>query len=106
MKSKIFVRLFLVFLFTNFIVLHKNNSYAENNFLLNEIKVRRLKTKEIHIKASAYVCALKQENLSINEIRKNMINMFNSNYSENDISILRIIIQKMCPEESLDLLFQ
>ena len=106
MKSKIYVRLTLVLLFANFIALHKNNSYAENGFLLNEIKVRRLKTKEIHIKTSAYLCALKQENFSIQEIRKNMINIFHNKFSENDNSIMRIIIQEICPEEDLDLLFQ
>ena len=106
MIYKIFVRLFLILLFSNFIVLNKHNSHAETNFLLNEIKLKRLKKKEIPIKTSAYVCALKQENFSIKEIRENMINIFHSKFSENDSSIMRIIIQKICPEEDLDLLFQ
>ena len=105
-KSKIFLRLFLIFLFANIIFINKNNSYAEKNILLNEIKVKRLKTKEIHIKTSAYLCALKQDNFSIQEIRKNMINIFNSKLSENDNSIMRIIVQKMCPDENMDLLFK
>ena len=74
--------------------------------MLNEIKVKRLKTKEIHIKTSAYLCALKQEKFSINEIRKNMITIFNSRFTENDNSIMRIMVQKICPEEDMDLLFQ
>tara|TARA_B100000700_G_C14498446_1_gene602898 strand:- start:101 stop:433 length:333 start_codon:yes stop_codon:yes gene_type:complete len=105
-KSKIFLRLLLILLFSNIIFINKNNSYAEKNILLNEIKVKRLKTKEIHIKTSAYLCALKQDNFSIQEIRKNMINIFNSKLSENDNSIMRIIVQKMCPDENMDLLFK
>ncbi len=106
MKSKKLISLFLLLLISNFIFTFKNNLYAQKNILLDEIKVKRLKKEEIHIKTSAYVCALKQENLSINEIRKNMINMFKTQYSKNDISIIRMIIQKMCPDESLELLFQ
>ena len=105
-KSKILLRLLLILLFGNIIFINKNNSYAEKNILLNEIKVKRLKTKEIHIKTSAYLCSLKQEKLSIQEIRKDMLNIFNSKFSENDNSIMRIIVKKMCPEEDMDLLFQ
>ena len=88
-KSKIFSRLFLILLFANIIFINKNNSYAENNFLLNEIKVKRLKTKEIHIKTSAYLCALKQEKIPLQEIRKDMINIFNSKFSKDDNSIMK-----------------
>ena len=105
-KFKIFLRLFLILLFANIIFFNKNNSYAEKNILLNEIKVKRLKTTELHIKMSAYLCALKQEKIPIKEIRKDMINIFNSKFSENDNSIMRIIVKKMCPEEDMDLLFQ
>ena len=105
-KFTIFLRLFLILLFSNIIFFNKNNSYAEKNILLNEIKVKRLKTTELHIKTSAYLCALKQEKIPIKEIRKDMINIFNSKFSENDNSIMRIIVKKMCPEQDMDLLFQ
>ena len=102
MKLKVIIRLLIIY----FIFSNQNNLYAKNKIFMNEINVKRLKTKEIHIKTSAYICALKQENISIKEIRNNINNMFNNKYSESDNSIMRIIVHKMCPEEDLNLLFQ